>query len=100
MNNLISPVFKIITFIGAMSVMVQPVNAKEIMVQIENINREKPGNILVMLFGQEGFPKDHSKALAIQVLGNMRLSPVSSLRALKRSDVRQSTQWNDESFPS
>jgi len=31
---------------------------------------------------------------------NMRLSPVSSLRALKRSDVRLSTQWNGEPFPS
>ena len=31
---------------------------------------------------------------------NMRISPVSSLRALKRSDARKETQWNDESFPS
>ena len=77
MNNLITPVLQITTFITAMSLMVQQVNAREILVQIENINTAKPGNILVMLFAREGFPKDHAKALAIQtlpaVVDNMRV---------------------------
>jgi len=68
MNNILPLIFKTLTFTGAMTLMVQPVNAQKIMVQVENIQTEKPGNILVMLFGREGFPKDHAKALTIQVL--------------------------------
>jgi len=40
----------------------------DITIQVNNINRAKPGNILVMLYGREGFPKDHAKALKIKVI--------------------------------
>ena len=53
---------------GAVSLMSQEVNAKDIIVHIENIDKEKPGNIMVMLYGYDGFPKDHAKAISVEVL--------------------------------
>ena len=40
----------------------------DIIVQVNNIDRSKPGNILVMLYGRDGFPKDHAKALHIKAM--------------------------------
>ncbi|MCW8876954.1 MAG: DUF2141 domain-containing protein [Kangiellaceae bacterium] len=48
--------------------MSKSLNAKEILVQIENVDTKKAGNIVVMLFGKDGFPKDHSKAVATKVI--------------------------------
>jgi len=42
--------------------------AQQITVQVNNIDTSKPGNILVMLYSDKGFPKDHQQALAIKVL--------------------------------
>ncbi len=53
---------------GALIVMSQQINTKEIIVHIENIDLKKSGNIIVMLYEKDGFPKDHSKALKIEVL--------------------------------
>ena len=50
------------------TLMSEPLNAKEILVQVENVDTKKAGNILVMLFGKEGFPKNHSKAIATKVI--------------------------------
>lgn len=55
-------------FVGANSVMAKSLEAKEIRVRVENIDVNKPGNIMVMLYGEEGFPKDHAKALSVQTL--------------------------------
>ncbi|PKF56431.1 hypothetical protein CW748_09895 [Alteromonadales bacterium alter-6D02] len=35
-------------------------------VKVTNIDKDRGGNIMVMLFSQDGFPKVHSKALSIQ----------------------------------
>jgi len=40
----------------------------DITVQVNNIDRTKPGNILVMLYAKDGFPKDHDKALKIETI--------------------------------
>ncbi|WP_448547567.1 DUF2141 domain-containing protein [Thalassotalea fusca] len=40
--------------------------AKTISVRVTNINTSKPGNIMAMLFTEEGFPKKHDKALIIK----------------------------------
>jgi len=48
--------------------MSQQTNAKDIVVHIENIAKEKQGNIMVMLYGNEGFPKDHAKAISVKVM--------------------------------
>lgn len=42
-------------------------NANIINVEISNINTNKPGNILIMLFGKDGFPIEHQKALDIKI---------------------------------
>jgi len=68
MKNITNLVFIVLSFIGAISLMSNEVNAKEVVVNIENINTGKPGNIMVMLYGYQGFPKDHSKAITIEVL--------------------------------
>jgi uncharacterized protein (DUF2141 family) len=64
---MIFTLFKPMLF-GALCVMSQEINTKEITVHIENIDLNKPGNIMVMLYKKEGFPKDHSKALVMEIL--------------------------------
>lgn len=58
----------LIIFVGSTSVMNNLANAKEIVINIEKINTKKEGDIIVMLFGENGFPKDHTKALFTKVL--------------------------------
>jgi len=58
---------KVVFIIGALSLMCQQVNAKDITVHIKNIATQKPGNIMVMLYGYDGFPKDHAKAISVKV---------------------------------
>jgi uncharacterized protein (DUF2141 family) len=63
-----------ILLIGVLSLMTTVVNAEDVQegvditVQVNNIDRTKPGNILVMLYAKNGFPKDHTKALKIEVI--------------------------------
>ena len=59
---------KTFLYIGVLSLMSQQANAKEIVVHIENIAKEKQGNIMVMLYGNDGFPKDHTKAISVKVI--------------------------------
>lgn len=54
--------------VGVISVMTNQVRAKEITVNVDNIDISRPGNIMVMLYGEDGVPKDHSKALTVSVL--------------------------------
>lgn len=42
--------------------------AKNIIIHVENIDIRLPGNIMVMIFDKEGFPKNHSKAIATNVI--------------------------------
>jgi uncharacterized protein (DUF2141 family) len=59
---------------GVLSLMSTTANAKnnleietaDISVQVKNIDRTKSGSILIMLYSQDGFPKDHAKALQIK----------------------------------
>lgn len=39
-----------------------------ITIKVTNINTNKPGNILAMLFSEKGFPKVHKDAIKIQTL--------------------------------
>lgn len=56
-----------ILIVGVLSVSVSTVSiAKTISVRVTNIDTNKPGNIMVMLFAKEGFPKEHNKALSFQ----------------------------------
>ncbi len=68
MKHIFNMAFKAFIYIGALSLMSQQVNAKDIVVHIDNIATEKPGNIMVMLYGYDGFPKDHAKAISVEVL--------------------------------
>jgi len=54
---------KFALIIGGFIVMTHGVNAAEITVQVDNINTDKKGQILVMLYGEDGFPKAHDKAI-------------------------------------
>ena len=38
-------------------------NWKDLTLQITNIDLKRPGEIVVMIFQEEGFPKDHQKAI-------------------------------------
>ena len=53
--------------VGVLSICVTTVSiAKTISVRVTNIDTDKPGNIMVMLFAKEGFPKEHDKVLSFQ----------------------------------
>ncbi|MCG7923245.1 MAG: DUF2141 domain-containing protein [Candidatus Thiodiazotropha lotti] len=43
-----------------------PALAKDITVRVINIDTTRPGNIMAMVFGSEGYPIKHGKALEIQ----------------------------------
>ncbi len=45
-----------------------PTLANEVIIKVTNIEPDRKGNISVMLFAKEGFPKDHALALATQTL--------------------------------
>lgn len=56
-----------LVFGGAIQMaIINQVNAKSISVTVNNIDIGRPGVVLVMLFGREGFPKDHGQALVIK----------------------------------
>jgi uncharacterized protein (DUF2141 family) len=38
----------------------------ELTITVKNIDFKRGGSIIVMLFSEQGFPKDHDKALALQ----------------------------------
>ena len=40
--------------------------AESILVEVRGIDTSRGGSVLAMLFGADGFPKDHSKAISIQ----------------------------------
>ncbi|WP_057833069.1 DUF2141 domain-containing protein [Colwellia sp. TT2012] len=67
MKHIFNRVVKVFFIMAAVSLMSQQVNAKDIVVYIDNIATEKPGNIMVMLYGYDGFPKDHAKAISVEV---------------------------------
>ncbi len=43
-----------------------PALAKDILIRVTNIDSSRPGNIMAMVFGPEGYPVKHEKALEIQ----------------------------------
>ncbi|WP_343842997.1 DUF2141 domain-containing protein [Bowmanella denitrificans] len=49
-----------------MALIFTPVMAKALTVQVRQIEAARQGQIIVMLFANDGFPKDHAKALSIQ----------------------------------
>ncbi len=60
------PAFGIITGALIMVSTTLPALAKDLTVRITGIDTERPGNITVMLFAKDGYPKDHGKAISAQ----------------------------------
>ncbi|KZN33171.1 DUF2141 domain-containing protein [Pseudoalteromonas luteoviolacea] len=56
------------TFAGVMLTMANTVHAHSIEVKINGIDTERSGQIMVMLFAQEGFPIKHDKAIQTRYL--------------------------------
>ena len=48
--------------------------AKDITIQVNNIEQQRGGNIMVMIFGAAGYPEDHSKAVLIKIKSARRNS--------------------------
>ena len=55
-----------IIFLGLILMNTSKVMAQEVIIQVDNIDTSKPGNVLVMLYSDKGFPKDHQQALEIK----------------------------------
>ncbi len=72
------PLFRSFIVIGVLSVMCKTVVAKDIVIHVENVNTGLPGNIMVMLYEIDGFPKNHAKAIAINVI------PVTNKKVIAR----------------
>lgn len=49
-----------------LTVISMTINAKEITINVSNIDVSRSGNIMVMIFSERGFPKQHQQALASQ----------------------------------
>jgi len=58
----------LLIFIWSNSVMAQVSDERivEVVIEVRGIEVERGGNIIVMLFGKDGFPKKHDKALFTQ----------------------------------
>jgi len=74
----LKPLFRSFVIIGVLSLMSKTVVAKNVVINVENIDIRLPGNIMVMLYEREGFPKNHAKAIAINVI------PVTNERVISR----------------
>ena len=72
MKSSLSYLFKSLILTGVISVMSKQVYAVDVVIHVENIDISRPGNIMVMLYGKEGFPKDHAKAINVSVLPAIR----------------------------
>ena len=48
--------------------------AKDFTIKVNNIEHQRGGNIMVMIFSAAGFPKDHSKAVTVKTLPALRNS--------------------------
>ena len=48
---------------GIIMLTVNSVSATELNIKVNNIDIKRGGNIVVMIFGEEGFPKKHEKAV-------------------------------------
>ena len=72
------PLFRAFIIIGVVSVMSKTVVAKDIVIHVENVDTRLPGNIMVMLYERDGFPKNHAKAIAINVI------PVTNEKVITR----------------
>lgn len=47
----------------------ETLSTKDIRIQVTDIDVKRSGQIMVMLFGEEGFPKNHSKAISTSIKG-------------------------------
>jgi len=61
----------ILIIIWSSVIIIQSGTAKsdDVIIQVSGIDVARGGNIIVMIFDQDGFPKDHQKALYTQVKG-------------------------------
>jgi len=68
MKPYFSYLFLSLIFIGVASTMSGQANAKSITIHVENIDTNKPGNLMILLYEQDGFPKEHAKAIDVNVV--------------------------------
>ena len=47
-------------------VAVTPALAQDIVIRVVDIDSTRPGNVMAMVFGKEGYPTKHDKALQVQ----------------------------------
>ena len=59
---------KILLIIGAIAVTANTATADELTVRITGIEAARGGTVSVMIFGKDGYPKKHAKALEIKTL--------------------------------
>ncbi|WP_370981149.1 DUF2141 domain-containing protein [Agaribacterium sp. ZY112] len=52
------------------TLMSQPVKADKVQIEINNIDTGRSGLLRVMLFAEDGFPKNHQKAIFTQSIGS------------------------------
>ncbi|TQV89857.1 DUF2141 domain-containing protein [Aliikangiella coralliicola] len=43
-----------------------PILAKDLTIRVSDIDVTRPGNIMVMLYSKDGYPKNHAKAVSTQ----------------------------------
>ena len=60
-------IFSIILW-GLMMITTSSSLAVELKIKVTDIDVKRGGNIMVMIFGEDGFPKKHDKALFLQTL--------------------------------
>ncbi|MDO6428576.1 DUF2141 domain-containing protein [Thalassotalea sp. 1_MG-2023] len=57
---------KPILYTTLLTVAPMKINAKDIAINVSNIDVSRRGNLIVMIFNENGFPKKHDQALASQ----------------------------------
>jgi len=85
----------LVIFIGGFMILNTAISrATEVKIQVSGIDTKRGGNIAVMIFGKNGFPKAHDKALFVQETNSLQetMSFVFNL-TLKEFAVKV---WHDE----
>ena len=65
-QRIITPLCSIIALVAAMYT--HTAASDPLTIEVENVDTQRGGSVLVLLFGSGGFPKDHRQALSTQSL--------------------------------
>ena len=90
--------------LGAFMLFTSPTFATELTITVTNIDTSRGGNIVVMIYGEEGFPKDHAMTLLTatkKVLSNTMLftflinQPEAAIKVLhdENGDGKVTKNW-------